>query len=429
MSRFNYLLFLFLCTLVFQLSAQQAQSTDVLSTSPVFLITDSLKNYADLGRFTMMHQAKNKPSLVKITRDSINYPFYNNLGNELKLELQNPDDGYWFYFKIENTYEHLTELILTFENPLLRELEFFEIKEKIEFHRHTGTQLPFNSRLLTHRNFVFPLYFKAKEQKKFYVYINNAGLTTSIPIKLVKLNHFWQNTIIVQTKLGAYAMFIVLMTIAIVFLFVQVKNILVGYLGLYILLVGLWVLNKTGFAFQFFWSSSSFLAQNADVLISFALILTSLRLVFHFLEEYEYSTISLNFVLMPIYLFTFLLIFSFFVIYFESNWAYFILEYISFWSLILSQFGLIFSFLIVLIRRETQQKLILLIYIFIFLLPILFLLPTSQKIETYFYCSDLFLYSTICMIMSLVIIIIHPIKYFRNEKKLEIFASIKKLLK
>ncbi|TAE73653.1 MAG: hypothetical protein EAZ85_06480 [Bacteroidetes bacterium] len=430
MKHFCYLFFLIIWGNIFNSLAQTSQNFLPMSTeNPLFLITDSLKNSVDFGRFITIHTAKNKPSLAKVMRDSINYPFQNNLNNELKLSTQNPNDGYWIHFKIENTFEYPIDLMLEFGNPLLKELEFFEIKEKIETHKQTGTRLPFASRILIHRNFVFPLYFKPKEQKIFYVYINNAGLSTSVPVKLLKPNFFWQLTYLNQTKLGAYMMFIVLMSVFIIFLFVQVKNILVGYLGLYILLLGLWILNKTGFAFQFFWGNMPILAQNAEILISFGITLSSLRLIFHFLEEYEYSNISLSFVRLPIYIFTFLFIFSLLSIYFENNWAYFILDYISFWSFILSQMGIALSFLIVLIRRETQQKLWLLVVLGLLFLPFIYFLLIFQKLETNFFKIDLFLYLSVYMILSLVIIIIHPIKYFRNEKKLEIFASIKKLLK
>ncbi len=427
MNRFYcYLYFLILWGKILDVSAQTEYNLSS-TNSPLFLITDSLKDSNGLERFINIHLSKNKPSLAKVMRDSVNYPFQRNLNNQLNLIAQNPNDGYWIYFKIANTNDYQVDLMLEFANPLLKELEFFEMKEKIERHRHTGTQLPFASRMFNHHNFIFPLYFKPKEQKDFYVYLNNSGLSTFIPIHLVKPNFFWQDSLLHQTKLGAYMMFIILMSVAILFLFIRVKNILVGYLGLYIFFLGLYALNKTGFAFQFFWSNVPILAQNADILISLSVTLISLRLIFHFLEEYEYSDISLGFVRLPIYIFTFLLIFAILIVYFENNWAYFILEHISFWGLLGSQFSIILSFFIVLIRRENEQKIWLLICILLLLLPFIYFI--SFGMNTNFYQSNLFLYETIFMIFSLVLIIIHPIKYFRNEKKLEIFASIKKMLK
>jgi hypothetical protein len=416
-------LVLFFLFFNYYLHGQQA-SNDFFT----FLITDSTKSCTNLAKNVLLHPCKNKPSLGKIMRDSLNYPFKPNFYPQLNLKFTEVNDGYWAYFKIINTLEISTEMFLEFQNPLLKELEFFEIKEKIDLHNYTGTNFPFASRLISHNYFVFPIKLKAKEEKDFYVYLHNAGVSIKVPLMISKPSFFWQKTIYSQIILAFYAGAIFILTFVLLFLFAKVKNILVGYLSMYVLLWGLFTLNNTGFAFQFFWSNVPTIAQNAESFLSLMLILISLRIAYHFLEEYNYAQNLLNLIQMPTYLFTFLLIITFFVIYFESNWGYFLIGNIIFFILLFSQIGLILTFMIVLIRKENYEKIGLLFIFLISCVPFPFLLKEYFNSENIYYNSHLFLYTSVFLIINLSIVILYPIKYFRNEKKWEVFSALKRIL-
>ncbi len=133
-------------------SLAPAYALDLAMLDSTLVITEDFKQ-APVGRYMSILEVQNKPSLAKIMRDSINYPFKTNYEDVLKLSAKTSESAYWLTFHVKNETHQPKELILEIDNPLVEELEFFEINEKIDRHYYTGNRFDFKTRPINHRNY------------------------------------------------------------------------------------------------------------------------------------------------------------------------------------------------------------------------------------------------------------------------------------
>lgn len=211
-----------------------------------------------------------------------NYPF-------IPSGLEKPNYGYtdvhyWLYFELENTSSSNIELWIEVDYPLLDSLHLWvrDKKKKTE-HFVTGDRLPFKSRPMKYKNFVFPVELAAGEQKQFLFRISSEG-TVSFPVYAWAPVAFAESSNTTQIGFGIYYGIMLVMAVYNLFLFFSLGDRNYLFYVLNILAIILFQLSFNGLGYQYLWAPFPAFHHISVPLFIALLTLTSLNFTYHFLE-------------------------------------------------------------------------------------------------------------------------------------------------
>lgn len=174
---------------------------------------------------------------------------------------------YWFIFSLKNNCSKSQSLFLEVGYPLLYKIEFYQpLGDKRFFKQIAGDGYPFEERIFKHRIPMFEILLKPWEEKSFYLRINSNGDVMNAPLKIWKKDSYSETAFSSNLFLGFYYGLLALILLMNLFYFVTMRDSAYLYYLLYVLFIGIYLLIRDGFAFQYFWPSFTWWA-NYSVLV------------------------------------------------------------------------------------------------------------------------------------------------------------------
>ncbi|GGC04240.1 hypothetical protein GCM10011352_33070 [Marinobacterium zhoushanense] len=181
------------------------------------------------------------------------------------------DSAWWVRLTLYNDGDTARRMVIRQDYPLIDHLEFWASTpagwEKIS----TGDRLPFSSRPLDNRQFLFPIELPAHSESRYYLRFQtegslNIGLYAHTPEDLVSM------TAEEYLALGIYyGGFIVLMVYNLI-MFMTLREKAFAYYTLYVLSYGLYMSVHNGLSFEYLWPNNPWLAnQSLIVLLALSL--------------------------------------------------------------------------------------------------------------------------------------------------------------
>ncbi len=175
--------------------------------------------------------------------------------------------AYWVAFTLVNPTDQSLPLLIRQDYPLIDHLDFWAPREDGGWqHIATGDRLPFASRPLQLRDFVFPVILPANTERTFYLRYATQG-SMNIGLEVSSERAFIPHLTLDQFLLGVYYGGFLVLVIYNLFLFLAVRDrAYIYYMG-YALSYGLYFGVLNGVAFQFFWPGNPWLANESLVVL------------------------------------------------------------------------------------------------------------------------------------------------------------------
>jgi serine phosphatase RsbU (regulator of sigma subunit)/anti-sigma regulatory factor (Ser/Thr protein kinase) len=236
---------LYSCILYLPVSPIQGQNTR-------FTILPSVHE-APLGKHIEIYEDRTGDMDIKdILSPAISEKF-------IRSEQEEPGYGftssvYWVRLTVENSHSEDAEWLLEIAYPPLDYVSLYIPDGSGSFIvKNTGDRLPFESREIKHRNFLFPMSEDANSATTYYLRIQSNS-SMNFPL------NFWRKEALIakidleQLLLGIYFGSVIIMIFYNIFLYLGFREKSFIYLILFITSWGFAQLAINGLAFQYFWS-------------------------------------------------------------------------------------------------------------------------------------------------------------------------------
>ncbi|MFA6404285.1 MAG: 7TM-DISM domain-containing protein, partial [Salinivirgaceae bacterium] len=188
----------------------------------------------------------------------------------------------WYKLSIRNLTSETQELVLSIDNPLVGDITFFSTLDA-DFNFSTGIQHPWNERLYSFKNYLFPIQLLPNESSTYVFKIAQQKFPTYVPISLNPKDYM-------QVKLSNYSFFygiiisiMVFFTVLMLVLWWYEKS--HSFIILLLLLFSIIVYNlwREGIFYQYLFSNNpTFNLSFGSFLIPLEILLLTLFVRFHF---------------------------------------------------------------------------------------------------------------------------------------------------
>jgi len=194
-----------------------------------------------------------------LTIDDVRKPKYLNtfkLCNSLTPGFGFTSSVYWFKFSLFNpTYKKIVRY-LEIDYPLLDQVEFYIPVDESKYKRQIeGDKLPFTSRQIPYRNFVFKIEIPANLKLDYFIRIKTSS-SLNIPAYLYSESEFINNVENKETALGIYFGILFAMLAYNLILFFTIRESVYFYYISFVICNFFFQLSLTGLAFKYFWPNS-----------------------------------------------------------------------------------------------------------------------------------------------------------------------------
>ncbi|TAE15728.1 MAG: hypothetical protein EAZ95_08440 [Bacteroidetes bacterium] len=413
--RFCFSFFLSLCLLVFSAKAE------------IVLIQNGFSKMA-LGRYIKVLETKGKPSLLKVKRDSIQYPFKNNYLEFLNLPTSESDKGYWLKIEIHNVSDERKQLIIEFENPLLREVEFFEIQEgKIIENKYTGSRFEYATRKEENNTFLFRTRLLPQESKEYYFYISQQGQSLLLPVHLYTTESFYARLSLVQANVWLAVGALLMLSMVLWWFAGKFWNDFFAALALYVSSWVMLVLIYSGHSYPLLWQSAYYWNSWSVDIFQALNALFVVRMGYIFWRSYTLIPQALRVFNILIYTSFALLGILLLVMYFEILLPPFLHQHLStFWCVCMN----VLVWLLLVCWEISVSKRIWNIVIFVssILLGILLgILIYKNPTVHYFYTEPVWLATITGFNLYMAWLAMRRVHFVQNERKLDQWISIQRI--
>lgn len=163
---------------------------------------------------------------------------------------------WWVRFVLENSADSPREVFLRQTYPLIDSLDLYQQTEPGEWHKQaTGDRLPFDTRPIAHRDFLFPLAVPANSERTFYLRYQSQG-PIDISLTLSSASVVMSSLSREQLAFGIYFGCVLMLLVWSGLVFVAVRdNAFFAYFA-YVGAFGLYMLVNNGLAYQHLWPTS-----------------------------------------------------------------------------------------------------------------------------------------------------------------------------
>ena len=185
--------------------------------------------------------------------------------------------AYWLKFTIVNSLSQAANYFLEVEYPLLDSIDLYEVTadNRVQLTK-AGDHLPFHSREIQFRNFIFPVNIDPGEEATYYLRFETKS-SMNLPLSLLSPEKLAERISREQTLLGFYYGALFAMLVFSLFVFFSLRDITYLYYVFFILGFMLFQLSLNGLAFQYFWPNNIWWANNnIPFFICFALLFATL---------------------------------------------------------------------------------------------------------------------------------------------------------
>ncbi|EPG74437.1 7TM diverse intracellular signaling [Leptospira fainei serovar Hurstbridge str. BUT 6] len=161
--------------------------------------------------------------------------------------------AYWVRFSLQNVSEHGEEYVIVSEFPYTDEIRFYETKNGKEIRSvRTGDTLPFETRDLKHRYFVFRTFLMEGETKEYFLRFTNEG-PMNIPLITSPTRIYLEKSTTETLFLGLCYGCMFIMILYNFFLYTSLRESDYLYYVTYLLFLILTQVSFNGLANQFLW--------------------------------------------------------------------------------------------------------------------------------------------------------------------------------
>lgn len=273
MKNNNHIIVLRLMTvtifLLLSLINANAQSTIIFSDSKsITLINNDLETYEDITGILNARQVLEKDSFKIQSKYPINFGLSNSV--------------FWIKTNIQNN-SSLTNLVLGIANPLIDDIELYEIVAQPNLIGKQGDDYPFDARTYNHQHFLFDLAIQKNETKNYLIKVKSweqliVPLYLSTPIVLLEKK---------LTEDLIFGLFFGIMLVLVLynfFIYLSVKDISYLYYVSYIFLITLTQASINGYTLRFLSPDSPYFANISLILFNSVAGIAAIKFIQNFLE-------------------------------------------------------------------------------------------------------------------------------------------------
>lgn len=168
--------------------------------------------------------------------------------------------AFWFRFTLKNDSPDTRRFYLELSHAILDDVRLYAPEVQAAPLAITGDHLPFDSRLLPHRNFVFPLDLPPDQARTYYLRIASTGAII-VPLSLASEGAWRQRESSESYILMMFYGGLIAIALYNLFLLFFTRDRNYGYYVLYVLGGGLSTASLNGLAFQYLWPQSPWWAN------------------------------------------------------------------------------------------------------------------------------------------------------------------------
>ncbi len=195
----------------------------------------------------------------------------------------------WFRFEVENPTNNVIDWLLEFDYPPVDHIDFYIDDRGTLTSYRTGDMLPFNSRPVNYRTFVFPI---TQKPGSIIVYLRiKSDGALSAPLTAWSEKAFESRKEAQLPVLWIYYGIMITLTLYNIFIFFATKENEYLYLVVFIIGASLFSLTQTGLAFQFLWPNSIYWANKCHPFFIFVGIVGVLLFTRSFLFTDSYAPV------------------------------------------------------------------------------------------------------------------------------------------
>ena len=192
--------------------------------------------------------------------------------------------AWWARLDLHNGGARDIEVELRQDYPLIDRLDVW-IGEGTQWHEiHTGDRLPFRSRPLAHRDFIFPVQVASRTTTTVYVRFQTAG-AMNIGLRLYSPHRLLEQISLEQLGYGFYFGGFGVLFFYNLFIYFAVRDRAILYYLLYAASYGLYFGVHDGLSFQFLWPNSPVWGNQALIVLLCLTLNFGLQFARHFLNS------------------------------------------------------------------------------------------------------------------------------------------------
>ena len=284
------------------------------------VIQDGISEYPLGKKITYFEDKTNSKKINEIADLAFSKNFTESNENNPSFGFQ--DSTYWAKIILENKDTSADQFILEQAFPPTDFIELYYSENEKYQSIILGDSLPFETRLIQHRNYIFPIQIPMGQTKTFYFKLKTKSVTV-FRLSLFSEEYYFLKTTKEQFLYGIFYGIFILLILTNIFLFLSLREKVYFYYTLFTFFLGMYFFIFNGFAYWILWPNSSFWNDIANPLFMTLALLTSIRTSIHFLKIQEYSStvrdlldaLSLLTLMNVIFLFIFPYKFSIYYIY------------------------------------------------------------------------------------------------------------------
>jgi diguanylate cyclase (GGDEF)-like protein len=207
---------------------------------------------------------------AKLTFDDIRGPDHDQGFANLGPQSPNfgfTDSAWWVRLRLDNPGDKTVPVTLRQDYPLIDRLDFWSQDADGHWQQvATGDRLPFDTRPINNRSFLFPVELPPQSERTYYLRFEtqgamNIGLFAHGPNDLIDLiSHEY-------LALGVYYGGFIVLLIYNLIMFVTVRERTFAHYLLYVLSYGLYMSVHNGLSFQYLWPNNTWLANQSLLLL------------------------------------------------------------------------------------------------------------------------------------------------------------------
>jgi len=174
------------------------------------------------------------------------------------------DSAYWLRFSLQNQTGKNLHPLLEIGFPFLDHIELYEPVDRDNFKKClTGRALPFDSRQIKHRNFLFRLEVKPGIST-YYVRIKTES-AMYFPMTLWQERFFWKKDHDCQFALGFYYGIIAVMALYNLFIYFSLRDRAYLFYVIYISCFAIYQMTANGLAYEYLWPEAAWWNRHATI--------------------------------------------------------------------------------------------------------------------------------------------------------------------
>jgi len=190
-----------------------------------------------------------------------------------------------FWLAVELPKESENNYLLRIGNAHINFIDFYEVgKTETTLLKKTGDHLPFKSRPLNSRLFVFPLKSSSESKSLYLLRIDKHHESLQLSFELFTVDSYYETKANEHLISGIFFGIILLIVLFCFFQFLMLRDFLYLHFLSFVLFTFLWLAADKGYGYQFMWPDSPDFASRTRPIFSSALGITALIFFKSFLQ-------------------------------------------------------------------------------------------------------------------------------------------------